>query len=371
MKKQILIFSLIVTLTGGCIKESYLVGSNPFSTTLELNSVQNIFPTDDNGLLISGPASGKYTLLKTRSYLNIEWIRNNFDWGTLKAGSGWGSSFYSVSIVRVLQLEGGEYVCFGSIAEGGDVVYSSAIVIVLSPAGEEIQKYMFNDVSISNALQTDDGYLLFGTSLLKLDKNFKLVWSRQLYNGTQMSVQITKTSDGGFAFTGSYNGEQIFLKKFDSAGNEILNRTYKHNEFPFEEAGYDLIQVQDNGFLITGRAGRTDALNIVDCQIMRTNEAGDTLWTRRFGYDKSSWLNKIVSASNGVFVIEGTIGYPNENPKSLLLRIDLNGHIIDSITTKKIQFLAPAPNNRYILAQGRDSAHVDFKITDSDGLFKK
>lgn len=296
------------------------------SMTFQLNRVDNVFFTKDNGSLISGVRNLKYTLIKTNANFDIEWTKNNYDWGKIVSGSGWGSSFYSVQIVKTFQRSDGTYVCIGTIEEGGDVVYSSTLVIILNQYGDQINKYQFTDLGTSNALQTDDGgYILFGNKIIKLDGNFNLQWEKNIFDYTYYQYQIVSTSDGGFATTGTYNGEQVFLKKYDPNGNELLSCIYKQNNSPFEEAGFDLIQLTDNGFLIIGRAGKTFVSNIVECQMIRTDAFGDTIWTKRFGYSTNNWLERFISFNQSEFVIQGSIGFPDENQKSILIKINTNG----------------------------------------------
>jgi len=178
-------------------------------------------------------------------------------------------------------------------------------------------------------------------------------------------------SDDGFAITGSYDGEQIFLKKHDSNGNELWSKTYKHNEYPFEESGYDIVQLSDDGFLIIGRSGRTYIPNVIDCQIIRTNAYGDTIWTERFGYSTNSWLDRFISCNSNEFVIKGSIGFPNENQRSILIKINANGQILDSLTENKFQMIVRSPLDYYVKVTNIDSTRTNLTMIDAKNLFKK
>ena len=373
MKTKLLLTAIIGILLFGCQKESVdpveIFLSN---RTFQLSNVDHIAFTNDRGMLLSGYADDKYTLIKTDAALNVEWSRNNYDWGKRIFGSGWGSPFYAFELVKAFQLSDGKYVCIGSIHEGGDVIFSSALVVVLNSNGDQLQQFRFDNLAVSNALQTTDGYLLFGNKLVKLDKNFSKQWSRDLYDTQYFPTQVVATSDGGYAVTGSYKGEQLFLKKLDAAGRELWSRTYKHNEFPFEEAGYDLIQLDDKGYLVAGRTGRTMVPNVVDCQIVRTDAAGDTLWTKRFGYATNNWLEHIVSSSqSNEFILQGTIGFPNEDQKSLLIKITAEGQIVDSTTVDKFQIIARTPLNVYLKARRIDETHTGLLMMEAGNLFGK
>lgn len=375
MKAKILLIILVLVLIFGCKGEFHETSLNGTlsSKTFQLDNIDNISFTNDNGMFISGPSNGKYTLIKTDKNLNIEWTKNNYDWGNLVFGSGWGSSFYSINIVKAFQRNDGSYVCIGSIAEGGDVVWSSTLVIVLNQRGEQIHSYKFEDMPTSNVLRTnDEGYILFGRgATLKLDKNFERQWTKNFGDNKYSPIQIVSTSNGGFAITGTYNAsQQVFLKTYDSNGNELLGKIYKHDEYPSLEGGNDILQLNDNGFLIAGRAGRT-LPQITDCQVIRTNEIGDTIWTRRFVYPTYSWFDQIIFRESSNFIIEGTIGFPNENQESVLMKINENGQVLDSLTLNKFQLIIHSPLDLYIIVTKKDAAHTKLSTFDINDLFKK
>jgi len=369
--KKLLLASLTMFLLLSCSSE--YSGVVDTSGVFQLTRIDNIFFTKDNGLLITGAYKNKLSIIKTNSNFGIEWSGNNFDWGTnTSSGSGWGSSFYSVQVTRLFQRNDGTYICVGSVMEGGDVVYSKTLLVELNKRGEQTRKVEFQNMNASNALQTTDGgYIVSGTKLTKLDRNLNQLWQKDIYDYVYYPNQIINTSDGGFAITGSYNGDQVYLKKYNANGTELLSRTYKHNDSPFEEAGFDLVQLADNGFLIVGRAPNTLSLNNnIDCQIIRTNSSGDTLWTKRFGDSTNDWLGKIVSYNQNEFIIQGTSGYPNENPKSLLFKINNKGQIMDSIRTQQFPLIVYSPLKYYIKAQSINSDHIGLFKINSDKLFQ-
>jgi hypothetical protein len=375
MKSKFSLIFLTLVLLLGCkdeFDETSSMGTLS-GKTFQLDNVDNISFTNDQGLLISGSSEGKYTLIKTDKNLRTEWEKNNYEWGNLQYGSGWGSAFYSFQMVKVFQLSNGEYVCFGAISEGGDVLFSSALIVLLKQNGEQVQKFRFNDMYVSNVLRTnDEGYLLFGYGMtIKLDKNFNLQWEKNFKDNKYFPFQIVSTSNGGFAITGTFNAyQQVFLKTFDSNGNELLRKTYEYNEHPLLEGGNDILQLYDNGFLIVGRAGRT-LPQITDCQAIRTSETGDTIWTKRFGYPLSSSFHKIIFSESNHFVLEGTIGHPNENQKSVVIKLNQNGQVLDSCTVAKFQMITHSPSDFYIKVTQTDATHTSLSIVHSENLFEK
>jgi hypothetical protein len=117
-------------------------------------------------------------------------------------------------MVKAFQRGDGMYVCIGTIMQGGDVVYYTTLVIILNQDGDQIRKYQFDDLAASNDLQTvDGGYILFGNKLIKLDGNFNQQREKNLLDNNYFQYQIVSASEGEFATTGSYNGEQGAFKK--------------------------------------------------------------------------------------------------------------------------------------------------------------
>jgi hypothetical protein len=161
----------------------------------------------------------------------------------------------------------------------------------------------------------------------------------------------------------------VFLKKIDSDGYEVSCYTYKHNDFPFNEYGSDLIQLQDEGFLIIGRTRNFNQLNDMDCQIIRTTSNGDTLWTKRFGDSSNDWLDHFISFKENEFVLQGSSGFPNEDQKSILIRINSDGQILDSIRTEEFQMMLYSPLNFYIKVQRKDQDHINFTKIEPENLF--
>ncbi|MDQ2862640.1 MAG: hypothetical protein M3R50_03135 [Bacteroidota bacterium] len=86
MKKSLLAAFLFV-LALGCRKGVDNISLAEKTRTFPLNGIDNISFTKDAGLFISGSSADKYTLIKTDANLDIEWIKNAFDWGNLVNGS--------------------------------------------------------------------------------------------------------------------------------------------------------------------------------------------------------------------------------------------------------------------------------------------
>ena len=133
---------------------------------IQLRSINNAIITKDNGLLIAGVFDLKITFIKIDENFRTVWRKDNFEWGVNYSEGGWGGAFYSVQIIDIFQNEHDNFICVGAIAEGGDVVYSSTLVVELNQKGEEVRKIEFKEFGVGKAIKTsDNGYLFMGNKL--------------------------------------------------------------------------------------------------------------------------------------------------------------------------------------------------------------
>jgi hypothetical protein len=139
------------------------------------------------------------------------------------------------------------------------------------------------------------------------------------------------------------------------------------NKFPFNEAGCDLVQLDDLGFLIIGRTRNLAAIADFDCQIIRTNSNGDTIWTKRFGDSMDNWLDKFISNNQGEFVIQG--GQNISDTKSTFYKINEDGEILDSVRMDRLLKIVYSPLKYYLKTQTIDTSYIKLSKIYSNELF--
>jgi hypothetical protein len=100
-----------------------------------------------------------------------------------------------------------------------------------------------------------------------------------------------------------------------------FQKTYN---FGTDDNASDILETPDGGFFIVGKTG-TEANNET-ILILRLNEAGDTLWSKIFASDTTSFAQKIIQTSDGNYLIAGGL-----NDNSFLLKINGEG---DSLWSK-------------------------------------
>ena len=144
------------------------------------------------------------------------------------------------------------------------------------------------------------------------------------------SRAVIETKDSNFAFVGStagwgaVNGDMLLVKT-DTSGTMLWNRVYGNEA---TEEGVSLISLNDNGFVLLGITNESPDGDY-DLRIIRTNDIGDTIWTRTLG--TSSWdiPEEVIALSDGGFLIAAnTYAAPHANGTFYLIKLDANGQSV-------------------------------------------
>jgi hypothetical protein len=369
---RIILFLVIAFTVLSCTKNDLPVIENPTITKdIQINSLFNIINLDD-GFLVTGISNSKVTISKLDINFSTVWEKNNYEWGTTFSTGGWGGSFYAVDIIKIIVDKNGNYTCFCSITEGGDVIWSSALVVKLDRLGNEINKIELDNTALINVTETNDnGYMLFGNKLIKLNADLSQEWENNDQNYVFTGASIIPTNDNGLALTGTWNSDQVFLQKFDGKG--VLQWTKRnYNQKPFNDLGYDLVQLANGGFLIIGRTRDLKQPWDMNCFIIRTDISGDTIWTKKFGEEYNEWLENFLYTSNNDFIIKETVGFPNDTiHKTILLRMSLDGQIIDSKETTSFEKMIYSNSGYFVRAEKTGDNTIRFSKVQINDLFSK
>jgi len=102
-------------------------------------------------------------------------------------------------------------------------------------------------------------------------------------------------------------------------------RTYGGSD---EEYGFSVVQTSDSGYVIVGYTGSFGA-GLYDVYLVKTDSAGDTLWTRTYGGINVDVGRAVVQTTDGGYIIVGeTFSYSAGSPDIYLVKTNVNGDTI-------------------------------------------
>jgi len=173
-----------------------------------------------------------------------------------------------------------------------------------------------------------------GVCLVKTDDRGDLLW-RQVYAGSDNGENmVEQTADGGYVMTGlaSYygpNGGDVHIIKTDSVGDTLWTRTYGG---PGLDVGLSIQQTSDHGYIIAALTMSFGAGN-QKIWVIKTDSLGDTLWTRLFGGDSTSGSGWAQQTTDGGYFVAGWTCLYAPTPQTYLIKTDSAG---DTLWTRTI-----------------------------------
>jgi len=155
----------------------------------------------------------------------------------------------------------------------------------------------------------------------------ELLWSREYGDG--VGYCVIETFDSCYVIVGysDYdNGGDLRLLKTNSDGDTIWTKTY--GDTNYNDFGYSIRETSDHGFIIVGSTASLGAGD-QDVWLLRTDEFGDTLWTKTFGGDSSD-VGKCIQITNdgGYIIVGSTKSFGAGGEDVLLIKTDSNGNTL-------------------------------------------
>ncbi|OFX31374.1 MAG: hypothetical protein A2X08_10735 [Bacteroidetes bacterium GWA2_32_17] len=260
----------------------------------------NIILTTDGGFAIAGhttsygEGSWDMWLIKTDDSGNVQWtktyggpssetsniVKQTSDSGYIIVGSTWGfGSYYNdVFLVRTDSV--------------GNLIWQNHYPVQAYEEGSAVVE------------TSDGGYLVTGVSynpqtafLLKVDAAGNQEWLNKFMPGWGFSIE--PTSDGGYIICG-VTGSESMLVKLDSNGIILWTKII---DGPGANNAYSIQQLSDGGYIV---AGETNGFgNNWDFYLFRTDEFGDTLWTKVFEDAGNDWATSIDVCADGSYLVAG------------------------------------------------------------------
>ena len=212
---------------------------------------------------------------------------------------------------------------------------------------------------------SDGGYIILASRpqgnvlLIKTDAQGDVLWTRK-HGSWSTGYSLSLSSDGGFIITGDIFGGPsdddfvLWLLKTDSDGDSVWAKTYGGLEYTCDwNTGFSVEQTSDGGYIITGKV-EDPGFPVAKLWLLKTNAEGDTIWTRSYGeiYGNMNAQGRCVQeTSDGGYIIVGTDNY--SDGKIWILKTDDMG---DTLWTKK--YGDGVMNVGYSVSHRSDSIYV-------------
>lgn len=142
-------------------------------------------------------------------------------------------------------------------------------------------------------------------------------WGRRVFhkpgNGFVIAGYTNTTDDGSFNF---------YLIETDESGTLLSEKNFGTSNW---ERLWDAVMLNDEGLLLVGETEGENS-ELKDMYIARTNNQGDTLWTKTIStqYDDVAYAVEII---NDTTVVIGGDSWENGEPRSTILNMHINGGI--------------------------------------------
>lgn len=216
--------------------------------------------------------------------------------------------------------------------------------------------------------------------LLKTDSSGNVLWTKTYGgDGEDGGYSVQQTKDGGYiivGYTSSFGalGEDLWLLKTDEKGDTLWTKRYGGVD---DESGKEVQQTGDFGYIIAGGIYSTSPPTKEDFWLLKTDEKGDTLWTKTYGGEEYDWGYSVKELRNGGYIIAGgTNSFGLSEADVWLLRTDEKG---DTLWTKLIgggnwdwaNCIQKVEGGGFIMAGATSPAPEDYDLyivrTDSSG----
>ena len=227
-------------------------------------------------------------------------------------------------------FDNGYFVAGQKISSGRDHIW----LLRTDEDGDTLWTRIYGDTTASSTaydmqITPDGGCIIIGNYglslfLLRIDRFGDTLWTKK-YGEFAYAVgySIEKTSDGGFIIAGSDISETyLWLLKTDANGDTTWTQRYASGNY---NVGYSVRQTTDGGYIIAGRTASPSGIHLY---IVKTNSAGNPLWTRTFldtiAFDE---IVSVVETFDSGYIVAVTTSYylPRE---AVFIKIEANGDSI-------------------------------------------
>jgi len=290
----------------------------------------------------------------------------------------------------IIKANDGEFAVSGQLSIDDQPHY---VLLKINSSGDSLwiqdygQSYSY---SFSSVIETNDGgFMLVWEEAPTTYHDFYVIrtncdgdslWTRTIdYSMTDFGRSIIKANDETFIIVGRTDFPpseyDVYITKIDSLGEVIWTTVY--GGMGTNEAWF-IDTTSDGNYIITGKTSLYYSV-LFDVYLLKINDDGDTLWTRKIGGEDESDIGRCVrQTTDGGYIITGwTYSYGIGTPDSsnvYLVKTDSEGYVEWERTyggtgEDKGYSVSQTDDGGYIIAGVYDQGpHYDVYLIKTDSL---
>lgn len=161
----------------------------------------------------------------------------------------------------------------------------------------------------------------------KLDASGTISWEKSFgFSGADNGISIIQTNDNGYLLTGvldvsasngagnskslsskRHAGGDYWAIKLNASGEKQWSKFFGGT---FTDTPYDIIQTEDNGYIIVGSSDSDDVdikgnKGSYDFWVIKISDTGNLIWEKSFGGSETDEARAITKSSDGNYIIVG------------------------------------------------------------------
>lgn len=279
-----------------------------------------------HNLLTSKPFGLSLFLVRTDSLGDTLWTKLYKDFPG--SAFAWGRSIQKATDSRFVVVgSGGGYLWLLKFDADGDTLWTTKIQQGYQSSDGYCVRCLENGYVVSGCMQYEENVFY----VVRFDSLGDTLWSRSYGKdlGTTIGFSIQPTSDGGFIATGSGPDSGFWILRMNSAGDTLWSKLYKLGDSLTHDEGRAIEPTSDGGWIITGAA---DCIPTVfgTLFIMKIGPLGNTLWTKLYKYGAAEESgNSVKETPDGGYVVLGCKNFSATGTGSIwLLKTDSAGDTV-------------------------------------------
>lgn len=279
---------------------------------------------------------------------------------------------------------------FGYVVAGYTSTDASGLsdiwILYIDDNGDSIASVKYGSWSSDQAYcirpNVDQGFIVSSRSaiyqwgdqihLMKLDISLDTIWTK-LYGGPMQDYghMVEETSDYGYIIAGrSYTtvypeSGDAWVIKTDDNGDTLWTKKYGGND---EDIFFALVET-DDGYIFAGQTWSFDA-QLIDMYVVRTDDEGEVIWSNLYGGEGADYAYRIFEAPDGNYVISGYSTSFNDSRDVYLIKIDGDGNLLweqnygDELDNEYMYGGVPTSDGGYLFA-----GKLDYYYSNQDDIF--